>query len=46
MKAPVTITEIPGRAKQGMTRPFDCRGDDWLTYYVKPDQNVPVPPAL
>ncbi len=35
MKAPVTITEILGRAKQGMARPFVCRGDDWLTYYVK-----------
>lgn len=30
-----TITEILGRAEQGMTRPFVCRGDDWLTYYVK-----------
>ena len=30
-----TITEIMGRAEQGMTRPFICCGDDWLTYYVK-----------
>lgn len=35
MKSVVTITEILGRAEQGMTRPFVCRGDDWLTYYVK-----------
>ena len=35
MNPPITITEILGRAEQGMTRPFVCRGDDWLTYYVK-----------
>lgn len=35
MNTPTTITEILGRAEQGMTRPFVCRGDDWLTYYVK-----------
>ena len=35
MKTIVTITEILGRAEQGMTRPFVCRGDDGLTYYVK-----------
>ena len=35
MKPPVTLTEILGRAEQGMTRPFVCRGDDWMTYYVK-----------
>jgi hypothetical protein len=35
MKSSVTITEILGRAEQGMTRPFICRGDDLLTYYVK-----------
>ncbi len=31
----ITITEILGRAEQGMTRPFVCRGDDLMTYYVK-----------
>lgn len=31
----ITITEILGRAEQGMTRPFVCRGDDMMTYYVK-----------
>lgn len=31
----LTITEILGRAEQGMTRPFVCRGDDGLTHYVK-----------
>jgi hypothetical protein len=35
MNTPITITEILGRAEQGMTRPFVCRGDDWMTYYVK-----------
>jgi hypothetical protein len=35
MKSLVTITEILGRAEQGMTRPFVCRGDDLMTYYVK-----------
>lgn len=35
MKIPITITEILGRAEQGMTRPFVCRGDDMMTYYVK-----------
>jgi hypothetical protein len=31
----VTMQEILGRAEQGMTRPFICRGDDGITYYVK-----------
>ena len=35
MEPTLTITEILGRAEQGMTRPFVCRGDDGLTYYVK-----------
>jgi len=35
MKPPVTITEILGRAEQGMTRPFVCRGGNSRTYYVK-----------
>jgi len=35
MNTPIIITEILGRAEQGMTRPFVCRGDDWVTYYVK-----------
>lgn len=30
-----TITEILGRADQGMTKPFVCRANDWMTYYVK-----------
>ncbi|BCM26270.1 HipA family kinase [Methyloradius palustris] len=32
---PVQIVEILGRATQGMTRPFHCRGDDGYTYFVK-----------
>lgn len=35
MNSSITITEILGRAEQGMTRPFVCRGDDLMTYYVK-----------
>lgn len=35
MTSLVTITEIIGRAHQGITRPFICRGDDSFTYYVK-----------
>jgi hypothetical protein len=35
MKHRITITEILGRAEQGMTRPFVCRGNDWLTYSSK-----------
>lgn len=35
MRPLVNITEILGRAEQGMTRPFVCRGEDGLTYYVK-----------
>lgn len=31
----VTITEILGRAEQGMTRPFLCRADDGRLYYAK-----------
>lgn len=31
----ITLTEILGRAAQGRTEPFICRGDDGLTYYVK-----------
>lgn len=35
MNEPITITEVIGRSEQGMTRPFLCEGDDWMTYYVK-----------
>ena len=35
MNSPITITEVIGRSEQGMTRPFLCEGDDWMTYYVK-----------
>ncbi|MBL9113927.1 MAG: hypothetical protein JNJ83_02900 [Verrucomicrobiaceae bacterium] len=35
MEPTITITEILGRAEQGMTRPFVCRGDDMMTYYIK-----------
>ncbi|TGN96922.1 HipA family kinase [Burkholderia sp. USMB20] len=31
----VQIVEILGRAAQGRTRPFHCRGDDGRLYYVK-----------
>jgi len=31
----VEIVEILGRAHQGVTRPFICRGDDGNTYFVK-----------
>lgn len=31
----VQIVEIMGRATQGMTRPFICRGDDDHVYFVK-----------
>ncbi|WP_340140880.1 HipA family kinase, partial [Xanthomonas vasicola] len=34
-KQPVCIEEIQGRTQQGATRPFLCRGDDGLLYYVK-----------
>lgn len=34
-KPPVYIEEILGRSEQGVTRPFLCRGDDDLLYYVK-----------
>ena len=30
-----TITEIVGRAEQGMTRPFVCKANSWMTCYVK-----------
>lgn len=35
MSTPLTITEILSRSEQGMTRPFLCRGEDGLLYYVK-----------
>lgn len=35
MNPTVTIVEVLGRAEQGMTLPFLCRGDDDLLYYVK-----------
>lgn len=31
----VVIEEVIGRAHQGMTQPFICRGEDGLIYYVK-----------
>ena len=31
----VVIEEVTGRAQQGMTRPFICRGEDGLIYFVK-----------
>jgi len=31
----ITITEILGRAEQGMTKPFVCNANNWMTYYVK-----------
>ncbi len=31
----VQIVEILGRANQGVTRPFRCRGEDGAIYYVK-----------
>ncbi len=33
--ARIMITEVLGRSDQGMTRPFICKGDDWMTYFVK-----------
>jgi len=35
MKDVITITEVRERAVQGMTRPFLCEADDWMSYYVK-----------
>ncbi len=35
MAEPVVITEVLGRAEQGVTRPFICRGGMFETYYVK-----------
>jgi hypothetical protein len=32
---PVQLIEILGRATQGITRPFICRGDDGHVYFVK-----------
>jgi hypothetical protein len=32
---PVDIVEIIGPSEQGMSRPYLCRGDDGLLYYVK-----------
>ena len=31
----VVIEEIIGRSVQGVTRPFICRGDDGIVYFVK-----------
>ena len=31
----IRVTEIIGRSVQGVTRPFLCRGDDGMLYYVK-----------
>lgn len=35
MNPTITITEILGRAEQGMTRPFVCNANHWMTCYVK-----------
>jgi hypothetical protein len=35
MNEPIAITEVIGRSEQGATRPFICRADNWLPYYVK-----------
>jgi hypothetical protein len=35
MNPTATIVEVLGRAEQGMTKPFLCRGDDGRIYYVK-----------
>jgi hypothetical protein len=35
MNPTFTITEILGRAEQGMTRPFVCNANHWMTSYVK-----------
>lgn len=32
---PVSIVEIIGPAEQGVSRPYKCRGEDGLLYYVK-----------
>lgn len=34
-KPPVYIEEVLDRSAQGITRPFLCRGDNGLLYYVK-----------
>lgn len=34
-EATVTIEEVLGRAQQGITEPFICRGDDGSLYFVK-----------
>ena len=34
MNVPITITEVVGRAVQGMTRPFLCKAG-FFDYYVK-----------
>jgi hypothetical protein len=31
----VVIEEVLGRAHQGLTLPFICRGDDGAVYFVK-----------
>jgi len=35
MNPTITIVEIIRRSEQGVTRPFVCRGDDGVTYWVK-----------
>lgn len=37
--APVEIVEILGRSDQGLARPYVCRGEDGLVYYVKHRQS-------
>ncbi|MBI1905342.1 MAG: hypothetical protein HYS20_03730 [Rhodocyclales bacterium] len=34
-KPTVVIEEVLGRAQQGVTEPFICRGDDGALYFVK-----------
>lgn len=35
MRIPLTVIEIVSRSAQGMTRPFLCRGENDVLYYVK-----------
>ena len=32
---PISVVEILGPAEQGVSRPYRCRGEDGLLYYVK-----------
>lgn len=37
--APVEIVEVLNRSEQGLARPYVCRGEDGLVYYVKNRQS-------